>query len=516
MLPASVGRTSACRVASVAQQIVQRHVGTMVTAEQLKEAKPFSEIPGPKGIPLLGSLLDYTGFGPYRIDKLHEATVDRFRTFGPIFKETLAGVTHVHIIDPTDVRELFRNEGRRPKRTPIDAMVKYRRTRQRHIGMANTEGEEWQKLRKPVQHLLMKPQSVNAYIPIMEECADDFVTLIKETKDSATEEVPDFNHKIERWTLESVCAIVFDSRMGCLNTGLDNNPEALELIVSVENFFDSLKDLTFSFPLWKFGIATKAWQKFTKAQDYFFRTSKKYALIALDRMKTTVGTGKDSAMEGTFLECLLARQDFDIDNLCDLMNDLMIAAIETTASTLAFNLYCLAKNPEVQERVYEEIQRAIPDGMPITPNKLQNLPYLKACIKETVRLFPTVDGTNRIPSREIALAGYRIPPDTIVRIHCIAGLMEEYFPSPEKFKPERWLRGDKECENVDPYLILPFGHGSRMCTGRRMAEQDLYIMLIKLIKNFKIEWHHEEDMELLFRLTNVPDRPAQFKFVERT
>lgn len=67
------------------------------------------------------------------------------------------------------------------------------------------EGEEWQRLRKPVQHLLMKPQSVYAYIPIMEECADDFVTLMKETQDIESQEVPEFNHKMQRWTLECTC-----------------------------------------------------------------------------------------------------------------------------------------------------------------------------------------------------------------------------------------------------------------------------------------------------------------------
>ena len=53
--------------------------------------------------------------------------------------------------------------------------------------------------------------------------------------------------------------------------------------------------------------------------------SKKYATIALEKMKSTV----NAQSEGTFLECLLARRELDIDNLCDLMNDLMIAAIET-------------------------------------------------------------------------------------------------------------------------------------------------------------------------------------------
>ena len=64
---------------------------------------------------------------------------------------------------------------------------------------------------------------------------------------------------------------------------------------------------------------------------FFHRMSKKYATIALDRMKAAVGTSTQSESEGTFLECLLARRDFDIDSLCDLMNDLMIAAVETVS-----------------------------------------------------------------------------------------------------------------------------------------------------------------------------------------
>ena len=69
---------------------------------------------------------------------------------------------------------------------------------------------------------------------------------------------------------------------------------------------------------------------------------------------------------------------------------------------------------------------------------------------------------------------------TLVRVHCLAGRMPQYFKEPKKFKPERWMRGHKDCENIDPYLLLPFGTGSRMCVGRRLAEQEIYLLLTRV------------------------------------
>lgn len=68
---------------------------------------------------------------------------------------------------------------------------------------------------------------------------------------------------------------------------------------------------------------------------------------------------------------------------------------------------------------------------------------------------------------------------TVVRVHCVAGMMEEYFNDANHFRPERWLRSET-TENVNPYLHLPFGAGPRMCIGRRLAEQDIYVMLLKV------------------------------------
>jgi cytochrome P450 len=62
--------------------------------------------------------------------------------------------------------------------------------------------------------------------------------------------------------------------------------------------------------------------------------------------------------------------------------------------------------------------------------------------------------------------------------------------NPKKFMPDRWLRTEFQ-ENVHPFLMLPFGHGPRMCIGRRFAEQEISIFLAKIMQQFSVEWHHD-------------------------
>lgn len=58
--------------------------------------------------------------------------------------------------------------------------------------------------------------------------------------------------------------------------------------------------------------------------------------------------------------------------------------------------------------------------------------------------------------------------------------LEEYFPCPNKFLPERWMKGSTEYRVCSPYLVLPFGHGPRSCIARRLAEQALQVLIIRV------------------------------------
>ncbi|XP_022096144.1 cytochrome P450 10-like [Acanthaster planci] len=497
----------------------QPRTGSVTGPNALSTARPYEEVPGPKGLPVLGTLLDYTKLGDYSLEKMHEAIVDRFKKYGPIYKENIAGAEAVHILDPKDVADLFRNEGRTPRRIIMEPMAFYRKIRKKNAGIANLQGEQWRKWRSALQHIMLKPKSVADWIPNMEACANDFIEMMAARRDDKGE-VPDYLGQIHKWALESSFSIVFGKRIGCLDPSTDTNPDAAKLISSTNDFFTGLCNLTFGFPLYKYGIRTKKWSKFANAQDLLYNTAVKYIHQYIEEMNNRDATSpadgqKDIGDEqATVIDYLLRRGTLEFEDLCTLTNDLLLAAIDTTSNLMAFCLYCLAKNPEVQERLHEEVNRVLPAGTPATAEALQTIPYLKAVVKETTRVFPPVDGTSRYSNDDIAVRGYRIPANTLVRVHCLSGQMPQYFKEHHKFKPERWIRGHKEFEDIDPFLVLPFGTGSRMCLGRRLAEQEVYLLLARLVQRFTIEWHHE-DLDYLFRLTNVPSRPLELTFNDR-
>ena len=97
--------------------------------------------------------------------------------------------------------------------------------------------------------------------------------------------------------------------------------------------------------------------------------------------------------------------------------------------------------------------------------------------------FPIEGGTTRILTKDVELGGYDVPKGTLVALNnqtmC---LQERYFPDADQFIPERWLKSDVcHRHELPKFVMLPFGHGVRMCLGRRFAEQEIYLAIIKVI-----------------------------------
>ncbi len=144
-------------------------------------------------------------------------------------------------------------------------------------------------------------------------------------------------------------------------------------------------------------------------------------------------------------------------------------------------LYELSRNPQLQDELYREISSACPNEESINEETLTKIPLLKATLKETFRFHPVAPTTSRVLSEDLVLDKHLVPKDTLVHIVLsVISKSERYFKNENQFDPKRWLRENQKVDPIDSFASLPFGFGVRMCVGRRLAEQKIYIILIKV------------------------------------
>lgn len=96
---------------------------------------------------------------------------------------------------------------------------------------------------------------------------------------------------------------------------------------------------------------------------------------------------------------------------------------------------------------------------------------------------------------------------------------DAHFPQNDKFIPERWLKNDEsqsQCPSArtaNPFIYLPFGFGSRACIGKRFAEMEVEVLLIRLLREFKVEWNYGP-IRYMPGLIQTAIGPLKFKLTE--
>jgi len=168
----------------------------------------------------------------------------------------------------------------------------------------------------------------------------------------------------------------------------------------------------------------------------------------------------------------------------------LVAGYETTKVTMMLTCYYLAKHPECQEKVVQEIQKVLAEhNGEIDHESVGEMHYLNGCITEALRLNPVVPRHERVCNKAYKYGDIEIPENAFVNIPLYPIHYDpEIFPDPEKFDPERHLPGNVTYQ---PTQLMPFGQGPRICIAMRFALEEVKIGLSRLLPEFKYDLLHE-------------------------
>jgi cytochrome P450 len=158
------------------------------------------------------------------------------------------------------------------------------------------------------------------------------------------------------------------------------------------------------------------------------------------------------------------------------------AGYETSARTMSYTWYALAKNPEVKAKLHEELDRELGDRLP-TLDDLKRLPYTLRTIKETLRLYPPVPMYARDVIDDDVLDGYQIEKGSVMMVlSYFTHRHPEFWDDPLRFEPDRH-RPEAEKER-HPQAYHPFASGKRICLGNHFSLLETHIMLAILAQRF--------------------------------
>ncbi|GMH27196.1 hypothetical protein Nepgr_029039 [Nepenthes gracilis] len=177
--------------------------------------------------------------------------------------------------------------------------------------------------------------------------------------------------------------------------------------------------------------------------------------------------------------------ELELSDLPHLLLDLFVAGTDTTSSTIEWAMTELLRNPKKLKKSQAELEEMLGRHNLMEEEDISRLPYLRAIIKETLRLHPPVPFlVPRRVDKDVELCGYIVPKDAQVLVNVWAmGRDPSIWENANLFEPERFLESHIDFKG-NYFELIPFGAGRRMCPGLPLASRILHLILGSLIQSF--------------------------------
>jgi len=511
-------------------------------------------------LPYLGSVIhQHSGIPPLNPAKFLDFYTEMRRRFGDFYKIGLPGIgkgrdgiTYVLLTDPAEMQKVLRQErGRGPPPYPRGVfesdwpLAHWLRERGSILGKGPKKsyaddcddhdklgyagrGETWKRLRTFLQTDLLSPAAAAGYVPIMAEAA-------RLASRGAPASAGDPNGYAHRCSFDLFNSLMFGqlTRLADPETGRDQEENLLFCNTTVRGMDTLFRQMTDPMQkvLFDIGITTGLYKDMSSSFDTAFGIAKKKYHAFRERSDADQLT---EAEKSSYLQRAILRQKEEgekvsEEEMIELINVGLVAAVDTTSSMLSWNMLQLALNPEVQEKLHAELAETVRNHGALRSESLRkkHVPYLHAILRETHRITPSTPTSvmKENSLSDIEIHGSIVPKDSLFLMDSYSvGMDSAIVDEPNAYRPERWLPREVEArkgtpgEIVDhPFYRDAFSQGSRKCPGSRVANNEVLIMVSQLVLDWKIAapgGYGKEDVTARFSGMLHPILP-ELEFVAR-
>lgn len=474
----------------------------------------LNKIRGPRQTFLFGNFFDIF-ISP---DILFNKQIEWRQKYGPIWKLCAFNYRTVYVYKPEDIEVVLSSTQYIAKNLPYDFLVPWLQR-----GLLTSQGEKWHHRRKmltPAFHF----QILKKFFPTFCEHSQELVNnLEKELYKDKTDLFP----IISKATLGLIC----ETSMGT-STGEDNNIESFK-----NKYFKPLHTVawTMMYRIIRIWLYTDTLFQFTNVARI-----QKAALKSLNKFTTQIIQDrreyrKNNNITGYYvhdeddsygkkgklamLDLLLdeeAKGRIDEAGITEEVDTFMFEGHDTTATALCFMIMRLANEPHAQDSIAEELRSIFGDSQrPPTLEDLSQMKYLDCCIKESLRLYPSVHFMSRYFAEDVKIGDVIVPHKTMCHFNVFdIHRNPDIFPEPEKFIPERFL--PENCVSRHPYAYIPFSAGPRNCIGQKFAQIELKVIMSSILRRYILEpVTKTEDLVFTIDIILRTSHPIYVRFRER-
>nr|CAB3452913.1 unnamed protein product [Digitaria exilis] len=467
--------------------------------------------PGPRPLPFIGNLLDVVGELP------HRSLARIAGRHGPLMTVRLGSQVIIVASSPSTAREVLQTHNRSlTGRSPPDAWLA--------LGHAANSvfvlppGRRWRALRRiGTEHLLSARQLDGSRLrPLLREATLDLLRRVLGFVEAGSPV------EVGRASFAAVMDLQWRAMF---SAGLDDAEEralhdaareavAVSLSPNVSDFFPALAAADLQGERRLFGRRLAMVYQLVDEQMERRMRGQREAGVGRSGEKDLLDVMLDMSLEQA-KDAGAATINRDV--IRTFLTDIFLASVDTIASTIEWAMAELLQHPDAMSKLQEELRKVLGSNAHVEQSDVDRLPYLRAVVKETLRLHPVVPLVPNKAEETVEIQGHTVPKGCTVLVSLWAVHRDVgAWPEPDRFIPERFLPRLEETGflGTTEFDFIPFSAGHRVCLGLPLATRMVHAMLGSLLHRF--EWtlpqevkENVVDMSESLGLTMIMATPLQ-------